>query len=84
MDSEEKNITKGQLVDSFMNFNYHMKQYYPHVFDTRKFGSFIVGIRTMSINEFENNKDGLVKKLESLNTFDPHTNIFDTKELFNS
>jgi hypothetical protein len=81
MESEKNNITKSQVVYSFTNFNNHMKQYYPHAFDTKEFGWFIVGIRSMNTNEFESKREELLKKLESLNRCDPNTNIFDTKEL---
>jgi len=85
MQPEKNSITKSQIADSFAAFNCHMKRYYPYVFDTKKFGSFVLSIREMNKDEFESNKEDLIKKLESVQKgFDPNTNIFDIQRLTQS
>ena len=83
MQPEKHTVTQSQVVYSLINFNNHMKQYYPHAFDTKKFGWFIYDVRTMKMHEFENNKEELLKKLVFVNScIDPNTKIFDMEKLF--
>jgi hypothetical protein len=85
MQPEKNSVTKSQVVYNFVHFNKHMQQYYPHAFDTRKFGWFIDDIRAMKTHEFETHKEELLNKLLFLNScVDPNTYIFDMKKCFNS
>jgi hypothetical protein len=60
MNYDMSKMTKTQLTNKLTDFNSYMKQHHPHEFDTKEFGWFIVHLRSMDKNTFENHKKDLL------------------------
>lgn len=70
MQYDAKNMTKSQFINTLTVMNYYIKQNCPSDFDTKDFGKFIVGLRSIDIDTFESKKEELASLLIPLNVFD--------------
>lgn len=66
----DMNMTKGQFIHTLTEINSYMKKNYSHSFDTKEFGWFIVGLRSMDKDMFENNKKELLSLIKPLDVLD--------------